>query len=95
MDADGLCYVLGKVLVNHGGGAAGFQSGDDLGNLPALNERGFDDGHGAVVLLDDDLQTLLHLRQHRVGLAGQFGFCYANSRHVFYNSVSSSLFAKP
>jgi hypothetical protein len=46
------------------------------------SRRRFDDGHRAVVLLHDDLDTLLDSGQHSMDVAGELSFCNADC-HVF------------
>jgi hypothetical protein len=54
-------------------------------------------GDGAVILLDDDLDTLLHLGQNGVEIASHLSFAHVDSRHrVFYSNRSySSLYLSP
>lgn len=45
-------------------------------------------GDRAVILLDDELLALPHLGQHRMDIAGQFGFTNADRSHTLQHSLT-------
>jgi hypothetical protein len=62
---------------------------DAFAELPARTLRRPDNRHGLVVMLHDHLDTVLDPNQHSMDIAGEFGFCDADRRHILDDSVSS------
>src|ERR1035437_786042 len=62
---------------------------DAFADLPARTLRRPDNRHGLVVMLHDHLDTVLDRDQHRMDVAGEFGFRDADRRHTVDDSVSA------
>ena len=67
---------------------------DAFAELPARTLRRPDHRHGLVVMLHDYLDTVLDPDQHSVYIAGEFGFCDADRRHIFDDSAADSIYRR-
>lgn len=76
MTGDDLFEILAEVLIESHRGIALPGFAKDLGNGPSAAMLCTQHSHRPVVLLDDDLDALLHPGQHAVKIAGHLGFFF-------------------
>ena len=48
------------------------------------------DSHRPMILLNHNLDALLHLGQHGVKILSDFGFAHAHTRHTLYNHAAAN-----
>jgi hypothetical protein len=90
---DGRLHIFREVGIGHWRVAEllfiRLRQSDAFAELPARTLRRPDNRHGLVVMLDDHLDTVLDSHKHSMDIAGEFGFCDADRRHNYDDSVSA------
>jgi hypothetical protein len=76
LGVDAFLNVAGEVVIHDGIRASGPEIGDDFGDHPPAWLRRPEDGDRPVILFDHDFEAMLHFRERRVQVAGDFCFAH-------------------
>jgi hypothetical protein len=91
LGVDAFLNVAGEVVIHDGIRASGPEIGDDFGDHPPAWLRRPEDGDRPVILFDHDFEAMLHFRERRVQVAGDFCFAHMDRWHTIDHTCCGKL----